>query len=287
MDESQALEREVRRRSKRPVRTAKMTPGLARPIHDFFSNVNLPDFKRALEFSGEPRHQMLLAAISAKAFANCSFPELVRRCRLTIRDLTTLWKDYQLSLGTSRMSNFMPQLMEDIAKDSLTREYACPACDGSGKKGRKPCGECKGDGRIREIGDKDSRSLVFEAMGLKKSTTIANVMNVNAPMGVEDALSSFENMVDITPTAADAATIGAENGGDAATCEPPASAVAQTVVSDDVFVVLDQISASGRGGRVIPGEMSAAMTGENEEKDENHTAAAEDGWSGGGVEAVE
>lgn len=183
--------------------------GRTRPRRDavmktFYSEVDLPEFKAALAFSGEPKFQMLMAALSAPALHQCSFGELCRRCNLSINDITALWRNHQIHKGMMRMMNHMPQVMEDTAVDAKSRNVPCSNCDGSGKVDKSSgkntagmgkqlegvCPECHGDGKVRIIGDKDSRALAFESAGLRKTAPQQN-MQVN----IGGQLPSLEQMV--------------------------------------------------------------------------------------------
>jgi len=47
-----------------------------------------------------------------------------------------LWRQYNRDLGRINMAKHLPQVMEDIAVDAVSREGACPRCDGEGQVGR-------------------------------------------------------------------------------------------------------------------------------------------------------
>lgn len=185
-----------------------------KPMKSFWKSLPLPEFKRALATSPDNRMQMLFTALSAPQLANCSFGELCRRCGLTLKDVASLWRDYNFQLGFIKMAQHLPQVMEDVAVDALSKQWTCPACNGEGRieqpegangqgKGgvRDICRMCRGDGVIREIGDKHARDLVFESVGLKgqKGPLIAQQINVNELPTLEDTLDEKNNEIHTIP----------------------------------------------------------------------------------------
>jgi hypothetical protein len=195
----------------------KHRPVLQNVLHNFYIEVDLPEFKRALDFSKDPKYQMLLVAINNPNMLGLTFEELCRRCNLGITDIATIWRNYQLSRGMMKMMNHMPQVMEDVAIDSKTRTVTCPQCNGEGKivkvhkhgtKSREVkesgidvvCPKCYGDGTIRVLGDKESKKLAFEAAGLLQSAQVNVQTNVNLGGGLpslEDELKSVERVFDV------------------------------------------------------------------------------------------
>jgi hypothetical protein len=64
----------------------------------------------------------------------------------------------------------LPDIMEDIAEDSESRDVCCPRCDGFGhvtrQNGEAPCPVCDGAGKVRVPGDAHARRLLFQIIGL-------------------------------------------------------------------------------------------------------------------------
>jgi len=176
-------------------------------ISTFYSNIDLPRFKTALEFAGDPRFKMLFLALSTPKMMNHSFAELCRRCKLTLKELTELWRDHNLHAGMIRMMGHLPEVMEDTIIDAKSRMVDCPDCQGKGKIEQERrglpsmviCKSCYGDGRVRLIGDKGSRELVFESVGLKRGgMQITQNVNIGEPSH-EDEVKELERVLDITP----------------------------------------------------------------------------------------
>lgn len=182
-------------------------------IRNFYNNVDLPEFKQALEFSKDPKFQMLLYAMSNKRLLRCSFAEICKRCDLTVLDIANLWRSYHMSKGIMRQMPHVADVMEDVAIDSKSRVVVCPRCAGEGKlngelmnkQSGAICPDCYGDGKIRLVGDKDARSLLYESIGLKKSGgSVVQTTNVNLGSlpSLEDTIGDVERALDIQATEA-------------------------------------------------------------------------------------
>lgn len=186
----------------------------ARPKRDkimrvFYEEVDLPEFKEALQFSKDPRFRMLFEAISSPKLHKCSFAELCRRCGLGIHDISNIYRDHQKHRGLMRAYNHMPQILEDTAVDAQTRVVTCDLCNGVGKvfgedavnqQESSICPKCHGDGKVRIVGDKDSRKLMFETAGLSKggAQTAVQVNVGGAVPSLEDMVAEVEDAIDIT-----------------------------------------------------------------------------------------
>jgi hypothetical protein len=175
-------------------------------MRTFYEEVSLPDFKEALEMSQDPKLKMLLFAIGNPRLKMCSFAEICNRCNLTINDISTVWKNHQVYRGMLKMMNHMPQVMEDTAVDAKSKMVQCSQCAGIGKllevtvnKQENPiCPTCHGDGKVRIIGDKDSRAFLFEAGGLKKGSPGTQVnVNVGSVPTMEQMVEDAEKALNI------------------------------------------------------------------------------------------
>lgn len=165
-------------------------------LRSFYEEIDLPEFKSALELADDPRMKMFFYALSSPKMHEHTFAELCKRCKLTLKEISELWRNHQLHRGMIRMMNQMPKVMEDAAIEAQSRTILCVSCDGTGKtvdegvnrQKSSVCPECHGDGKIRIPGDKDARSLVFESVGLRKGAgQNVNLVQVNALPAFEDA----------------------------------------------------------------------------------------------------
>jgi hypothetical protein len=144
----------------------------------FFEHVPRSDFDDAMQLSGDKRFHRLYDALHDDAYRNMSAGTLCRRFGISWLDLMNLWWQYNLNLGLIIMSNNLPQVMEDIAIDALSREVACPRCDGIGtldENGLRTCPACKGAGEVRVPGDEHARRLCLKIAKLMDREAIVRV----------------------------------------------------------------------------------------------------------------
>jgi hypothetical protein len=139
-------------------------------IQLFIENVPSADFDVALQVSGNVRFHRLSEALRDPVYRKTSFGTLCRRFGVSWVDLVDLWRNHNLLLGQIRMLDHLPDIMEDVAKDSESRDVCCPRCDGIGhvmrENGEAPCPQCDGAGKVSVPGDAHARRLFFEITGL-------------------------------------------------------------------------------------------------------------------------
>ena len=180
-------------------------------LRAFYDSTPLPKLKKAIELTDNPKLRMLYAALNNPALYNSSFADLCRRCKVTIVDLVGAWRHFHIAEGMANAIHHVPQVMEDVAVDALTRVIKCPDCEGDGKVAntspkRMPdyiCRTCHGDGIVRIKGDDNARKLLFETMGLtgKDARVVQNQsITINQPPpSLEDSIRDTEKAIDITP----------------------------------------------------------------------------------------
>ena len=136
----------------------------------FFKNVPHAGFDEALLMSGDQRFYRLHDALHDDACRRTSPGTLCRRFGISLSDLDDLWRSHNLSLGMLLMANHLPQVMEQLAEDSLSREEACPQCDVIGSvpdvDTHVICPLCDGVGKIRVPGDAQALRLLFKMLRL-------------------------------------------------------------------------------------------------------------------------
>jgi hypothetical protein len=135
----------------------------------FFESVPVPAFDEALMVSGDERFFRLHDALHDDVYRNVSPGTLCRRFGISWMDLMNLWHSYTTHLGLLGVSTHLPDIMRHVAEDSLSRQNACPVCDGAGylvmDSLRFQCVSC-GVGRVRVPGDQNARRQLFEILGL-------------------------------------------------------------------------------------------------------------------------
>ena len=172
----------------------------------FIDSVPDKEFAEALEHAPDPKFQTFLAARADPAYRGLSFAALCRKFNISLADVDDLWRSHQLHVGMIEMMNHVPRVMIDIVEDAKSHQGTCTRCDGSGtitrdsdigsgsaeaprsrgsgsgeERGRvreaRPterveglaritCPVCDGTKKVRVIGDKAARDLVFESIGL-------------------------------------------------------------------------------------------------------------------------
>ena len=114
-----------------------------------------------------------------------SLATLCLQIGLKYYDLTDAYIKDKQTEGLVRSSQHLPDVMEDIAVDSRSREDICTDCDGSGEYKNKLCKACGGKGKIRVMGDGKSRDQLLRAHDLIKPdkgvTVDARTANFTVP----------------------------------------------------------------------------------------------------------
>jgi len=133
------------------------------------AEIGMPELMAVLALSGEPRALSLLDLLNDPAYSCHTLATLCRRVGLTFIGLVDIYRRVQISRGLIRIANHLPDIMEDMAIDSLSRNVTCHGCDGSG---RVPvdsdhdavCADCGGSGVLRILGDAASRKLLMQVV---------------------------------------------------------------------------------------------------------------------------
>lgn len=154
------------------------------------------------------RLQMFVEMMHDPAHSNKKLATMGRECGLTYTELTDMIKKHRLAEGIVRMTEHVPQVMEDVAKESLSSTGVCEKCDGAGsvlkdqevkmdgekfevKKVPVPCKHCKGTGEVVKPGSAAARKILFETVGLTGKAPLVNVNNNTLNVdggGMEDVL---------------------------------------------------------------------------------------------------
>jgi hypothetical protein len=174
------------------------------------ASVPREEWLASCEASSDERAQALLARLLDPSCRKHSLPQLAKEVGLTYPQVLKLVTNYRLDQGLLRMSAHVPQVLEDVAIDSESKLIACPACQGSGqletvdrKTGEitdtKACWSCDATGKLRKVGDADSRKLMLETLGLtgRRGPMIAQQFINAGGQSVEDALDTVASVLDV------------------------------------------------------------------------------------------
>jgi len=180
-----------------------------KPMRDFWDAVGEKPMLVALRESGNER-AMQLAMRLTKAKRNLSLARLCREEGVSLQDLNDMWKKYNLAVGQARQAALLPDAMEDTAIDALSTYVVCNRCDGTGlitrpvktadgnlEQVEATCPACKGAREVRQAGDKDSRALLFESMGvIKRGGGMTQAVQINmGDGGFEDMMNASQKLI--------------------------------------------------------------------------------------------
>lgn len=181
------------------------------PLRRFRENIDID--KLELFMSENEKYTAFIMALHDPDHARLTFATICRKFSVTLHELQMLYTDGMRHMGLLNMASKLPQVMEDVAEDSLSKQVVCPRCDGhkilteilerDEKTGKpiktqeRPCPVCEGDGKVRQSGDKHARDLVFESMKLtgQKGPLVAIQQNFGDAGGLS---ASMEGMLKLT-----------------------------------------------------------------------------------------
>jgi hypothetical protein len=180
-----------------------------------------------MECANDERAQRLMKTMLDPRFRKRTLPWMARECGLSYMDVVLLIKNHHIGDGTVRMARHVPQAMEDVAIDSLSKEVTCGNCRGylinsvasvpvtevvtDEQTGRQTiqqklgpdgaslwekCLVCDGVGTLRKVGDADSRKILFETMGLtgRKGPLVVQQFNTGS---MEDTVGAAHDVLDV------------------------------------------------------------------------------------------
>ena len=180
---------------------------------------------KAMDATPDERANQLLLRLLDPAFRKHSLPKLAKDVGLTYPQVLHYITKYRLDQGLLQMSAHVPQVMEDVAIDSKSKEVTCPNCEGAkviahtevvedpdtkkkvvlqklddeGLPMWKKCLVCDGAGTIRQVGDADSRKLLFETLKLtgQRGPLVAIQNNAAGAGTMEDSVASMRDVLDV------------------------------------------------------------------------------------------
>lgn len=167
--------------------------------------------RAALLERGGPKFLALVNMMFDPVGRRQSWPTMIRKSGLTYAEVIECVRDSFMQEGILRQAVHVPQVLEDIAIDSKSTEQMCPGCEGIGhievesggkENGKKPemvekvCLNCGGSGKIRVVGDLESRKLLFTHLGIQQQKgplVDARTVNVNHNNG-ESLVETLQRM---------------------------------------------------------------------------------------------
>src|SRR5215470_15559342 len=94
------------------------------PARLFWNNIDREEFEYAL--TGNDKYSTFLQALHNPNYSRCSFATLLRKFNISLHEIHGLYTDHMRFLGLLRMSNQLPDVMEDVAEDAKSHFQVCP-----------------------------------------------------------------------------------------------------------------------------------------------------------------
>jgi hypothetical protein len=163
--------------------------------------------------SSDERVQNLLGRFLDPSIGKRSLPQLAKEVGLTYPQVLKLITQYRLDQGLLKMSAHVPKVLDDIGIDAQSTQVPCPTCQGEKvlrtidrKTGEvtdeRACWCCDGTGKLRKVGDADSRKLMFETLQLtgRRGPLVAQQFINAGGQSPEDALETVSQVLDVKVT---------------------------------------------------------------------------------------
>lgn len=169
-----------------------------------------------------------------------SLPVLAKQVGLTYPQVLKAITQHRIDQGLLRMSEHVPQVLEDVAIDAQSRTVTCPTCrgkvridglsvtpvtetytdpqtkvrtvrqklDDNGCPEWELCLTCDGSGTLRKIGDPDARKLLFDTLKLtgQKGPLVAQQFNMPGGTAPDEAVETVSQVLDAVPMPKESAT---------------------------------------------------------------------------------
>lgn len=221
------------RNGKKPIRDPqtgelKLAPRKGLPRTDTVfrrleKSLSREELEEIMASAPDERAQQLFRMLADPHIGKKSLPQLAKECGMTYPQVLQLITRHRMDQGMLRMTQHVPQVMEDVAIDAKSKEVTCPNCEGAkqiavteivdDEKGKKiivqkldeegvpvwkKCLVCDGAGIVRQVGDENSRKLLFESLRLtgRGSGQMVQV-NVGGAAAMEDTMASVRNVLDV------------------------------------------------------------------------------------------
>jgi hypothetical protein len=148
-------------------------------------------------FPDNAKAVQLLILLSNPLFNKATLGKLAVMSGLSTAELTLFLNSAKKQEGIVRMSQKLPDIMEETAIDALPTDEPCVRCDGTGQLKKGPCPHCRSTGSIRVKGDLDNRKLVLEMAGLigKRGSGQAIQINVGGSRSLEERVGIAQQLL--------------------------------------------------------------------------------------------
>ena len=139
----------------------------------------------------------LLALLGNPLFNRDTLGKVAVKSGLSTAELTQFYNNSKKQEGIIRMSQKLPDIMEETAEDALSSLVPCERCGGEGQRKDKPCKSCEGKGFVKVKGDLDNRKLVLEIAGLigKRGPSQLNLINVGGSQSLETRVGLAQQLL--------------------------------------------------------------------------------------------
>ncbi len=148
-------------------------------------------------FPDNAKAVQLLILLSNPLFNKATLGKLAVMSGLSTAELTLFLNSAKKQEGIVRMSQKLPDIMEETAIDALPTDEPCVRCDGTGQLKKGPCPHCRSTGSIRVKGDLDNRKLVLEMAGLigKRVPGAAIQVNIGGSRSLEERVGIAQQLL--------------------------------------------------------------------------------------------
>jgi len=148
-------------------------------------------------FPDNAKAVQLLILLSNPLFNKTTLGKLAVMSGLSTAELTLFLNSAKKQEGIVRMSQKLPDIMEETAIDALPTDEPCVRCDGTGQLKKGPCPHCRSTGSIRVKGDLDNCKLVFEVVGLigKRAPGAAIQVNIGGSRSLEERVGIAQQLL--------------------------------------------------------------------------------------------
>jgi hypothetical protein len=195
-------------KTERGGRPVPLAPSEDKAVRTFYETVPSAEFCDALGLSKDEKFETLGRLMLDPRRRDTSFATKMIIAKVTLVDLYDFWSKHQLHVGLLKLANRVPKILDDVAQDAESKMVACSRCDGIGtvldlgpnnEIAAKPrvCPLCEGTRKIRAVGDKAARDLVFESVGLtgKRPPPVAIQQNFGLDAELGDVLLLSQKVI--------------------------------------------------------------------------------------------